>query len=294
MPRESLDEILPAGQSPYFGMFRAGRLGYTIEEVTSHCTMLGIPLRAKDIQSWQDGAFKNQVSQAIFEQRLAENRRKPGSRINPTSKVGQMPVNLPSLRLVSQPSFDTMRLTDLPLLPKGWKGCERRFFPCTADNRPMMQWGWRPGFEPNLMLRADAAAISPVHWVGFNNLYQPMVIFDIDGVGHGKIDEQVIRFGNQFRNQTMTVEDPEKPGSFHLYFHTDRLVPVKHFPHAKLDLMGNAVNAAVYMKNKVWNGIMPTELTPEVWNLLQEYQIARRKNHAIQGPREEKGMGERT
>lgn len=276
MPRESLDEILPAGQSPYFGMFRAGRLGYTIEEITSHCTMLGIPLRAKDIQSWQDGAFKNQVNQAIFEQRLAESRRKPGSRINPTTKVGQMPVNLPSLRLVSQPSFDTVRLTDLPLLPKGWKGCERRFFPCTADNRPMMQWGWRPGFEPNLMLRVDAAAISPVHWVGQNMLYQNFIVMDIDGVGHGVRDEQVIAFGNQFREMTMTLEDPMKQGSFHLYFMTDRLVPVKHFPHAKLDLMGNAVNAAVYFKNKVSNGIPAAELTPQIWDAMQRYQVSRK------------------
>lgn len=276
MPRESLDEILPPGQSPYFGMFRAGRLGYTIEEVTSHCTMLGIPLRAKDIQSWQDGAFKNQVSQAIFEERLAEERRRPGSRLNPTNKVRDMPVNLPTLRLVSQPSFDGMRLTDFPMLPPGWKGCERRFFPCTPDNRPMMQWGWRPGFEPNLMLRADAEAISPVRWVGQNMLYQNFIVMDIDGVGHGTVDEGVIRFGSQFRELTMTLEDPRKPGSFHLYFMTDRLIPVKHFPKAKLDLMGNAVNAAVYFKNKVSNGIPAMELTPSVWDAMQRYQVSRK------------------
>ena len=276
MPRESLDEILPPGQSPYFGMFRAGRLGYTIEEVTSHCTMLGIPLRAKDIQSWQDGAFKNQVRQAIFEERLAEERRRPGSRLNPTNKVRDMPVNLPTLRLASQPSFDGMRLTDFPRLPPGWKGCERRFFPCTPDNRPMMQWGWRPGFEPNLMLRADAEAISPVRWVGQNMLYQNFVVMDIDGVGHGMVDEGVIRFGSQFRELTMTLEDPRKPGSFHLYFMTDRLIPVKHFPKAKLDLMGNAVNAAVYFKNKVSNGIPAMELTPSVWDAMQRYQVSRK------------------
>ena len=276
MPRESLDEILPPGQSPYFGMFRAGRLGYTIEEVTSHCTMLGIPLRAKDIQSWQDGAFKNQVSQAIFEERLAEERRRPGSRLNPTNKVRDMPVNLPTLRLVSQPSFDGMRLTDFPMLPPGWKGCERRFFPCTPDNRPMMQWGWRPGFEPNLMLRADAEAISPVRWVGQNMLYQNFIVMDIDGVGHGTVDEGVIRFVSQFRELTMTLEDPRKPGSFHLYFMTDRLIPVKHFPKAKLDLMGNAVNAAVYFKNKVSNGIPAMELTPSVWDAMQRYQVSRK------------------
>jgi len=277
MPRDSLDVILPAGQSPYFGMFKAGRLGYTIEEVTSHCTMHGIPLRAKDIQSWQDGAFKNQVNQAVFEQRLAEGRRKPGSHINPTNKVVEMPTNLPTLSMAGQPSFDAVRLDDLPLLPKGWRGSERRFFPCTADNRPMIQWGWRPGFEPNLMLRVDAAAISPVHWVGQNMLYQNFIVMDIDGVGHGEVDEGVIRFGTQLRDLTMTLEDPAKPGSFHLYFMTDRLVPVKHFPHAKLDLMGNAVNAAVYFKNKVSNGIPAARLTPQIWDAMQEYQTKRKR-----------------
>lgn len=277
MPRESLDEILPYGQSPYFGMFRAGRLGYTIEEVTTHCTVNGIPLRAKDIQSWQDGAFKNQVSQAIFEQQLADKRRQPGSRLNPTNKVGRIPINnLPSFRMVSQPTFDTLRLDDLPKLPKGWKGCERRFFPCTADNRPMMQWGWKPGFEPNLMLRTDAEALSPVHWVGQNMLYQNFICMDIDGVGHGTTDQAVISFGTQFREMTMTLEDPKKPGSFHLYFMTDRLIPVKHFPKAKLDLMGNAVNAAVYFKNKVSNGIPAAELTPQIWDAMQRYQVSRK------------------
>ena len=278
MPRESLNEILRSGESPYFGMFRAGRLGYSIEEVTEHCTNNGIPLRAKDIQSWQDGAFKNKVSQAIFEQKLTEARTKPGSRINPTNKVGHLPINdLPSPRLVCKPSFDSVRLTDLPKLPAGWRGCERRFFPCTQDNRPMMQWGWRPGFEPNLMLRCDAEALSPVHWVGQNMLYQNFIVMDIDGVGHGLIDEKVIEFGTQLRDLTMTLEDPAKPGSFHLYFMTDRLVPVKHFPHAKLDLMGNAVNAAVYFKNKKSNGIPAARLTPQIWDALQRYQVSRKR-----------------
>jgi hypothetical protein len=238
--------------------------------------MAGIPLRAKDIQSWQDGAFKHQVYQAIFEQQLTESRRTPGSRINPTNKVRSMPVNLPSLRLATQPSFDGMRLEDLPMLPDGWRGCERRFFPCTADNRPMMQWGWKPGFEPNLMLRRDAEAISPVRWVGQNMLYQNFIVMDIDGVGHGTMDQEVIDFGNRFRDMTMTLEDPRKYGSFHLYFMTDRLIPVKHFPYAKLDLMGNAVNAAVYFKNKVSNGMPAAMLTPQIWNALQEYQVSRK------------------
>ena len=278
MPRESLEEILPHGQSPYFGMFRAGRLGYTIEEVTSHCTSHGIPLRAKDIQSWQDGAFKHQVSQAIFEQQLADRRRQPGSRLNPNGHVVRMTdLELPSLRLANQPDFNTKRLEDFPKLPKGWRGCERRFFPCTADNRPMMPWGWKENFEPNLMLRKDAEVLSPVRWVGQNMLYQNFIVMDIDGVGHGTIDEHVIEFGNRFRDMTMVLEDPRKQGSFHVYFMTDRLIPVKHFPHAKLDLMGNAVNAAVYFKNKVSNGIHPIMLTSDIWDAMQEYQTSRKE-----------------
>lgn len=277
MPRKSLDELLRPGESPYFGMFSAGRVGYTIEEVTAHCTAYGIPLRAKDIQAWQDGAFKNQVSQAIFEQRLADKRKKSG--IDPVMPMSStyVPNNLPSMRLAMQPDFDTLRLTDMPLLPTGWQGCERRFFPCTSDNKPMMQWGWRPDFDPGLMLRCDAEALSPVRWVGQNMLYQPFVVMDIDGVGHGTTDQEVIQFGSMFRDLTMTFEDPRKPGSFHLYFVTDRLIPVKHFPHAKLDLMGNAVNAAVYFKNKVPNGKPPAMLTPEVWDAMQRYQVSRKR-----------------
>ena len=276
MPRKSLDELLPPGQSPYFGMFTAGRCGYTIDEVISHCTMNGIPLRDKDIRAWQDGEYKHIVAQSMFEQRLAEARNKPGSRINPVNKVDAVTV-LPTLQFSRQSEFDTMGLEDFPKLPDGWHGCERRFFPCTPDNRPMMQWGWRPGFEPNLMLRCDAEALSPVHWVGMNMLYQTFIVMDIDGVGHGTRDEEVIRFGNGFRDYTMTLEDPRKQGSFHLYFRTDRLIPVKHFPHAKLDLMGNAVNAAVYFKNKVSNGMPVAMLTPDIWDAMQRYQISRRE-----------------
>ena len=273
MPRKSLGDILRPGESPYFGMFNAGRVGYTIEEVTAHCTRMGIPLRAKDIQAWQDGAFKNQVSQAMFEQKLAEKRT---SVLNPVVPMSY-PTNLPSLRLMNQPDFDTLRLEDLPLLPRNWRGCERRFFPCTAQNKPMQRWGWTENFQPALMLRRDAEILSPCHWVGQNMLYQPFVVFDIDGVGHGGLDEEVIRFGSRFRNITMTLEDPRKPGSFHLYFTTDRLVPVKHFPWAKLDLMGNAVNAAVYFKNKISNQIPPAMLSSDIWNAMQAYQQSRKR-----------------
>lgn len=287
MPRPSLDEILPPGQSPYFGMFTAGRNGYTMEEVTNYCTNSGIPLRAKDIQSWQDGAFKNQMNRDLFERKLTDKRKQPGSYLNPGNKVDQGSITtLVNQTVIEQKQeFDSMKLEDFPVFPEGWKGTERRFFPCTQDNRPMCAWGWRPGdaatgkpmFDPDLMIKTDAKVLSPVGWVGQNMLYQPFIVMDIDGVGHGCIDEAVIQFGNLFRNMTLIYEDPAKRGSFHLYFKTNRIIPVKHFPHAKLDLMGNAVNAAVYFKNKKSNGVPMAELTPQIWNAMMQYQIARKE-----------------
>ena len=142
----------------------------------------------------------------------------------------------------------------------------------------MLQWGWKHDFTPNLMTRSDAEVLSPVRWVGQNMLYQTFIVMDIDGVGHGCVDEPVIQFGKLFKDRTLCYEDPKKQGSFHLYFKTDRLVPVRHFPHAKLDLMGNAVNAAVYFKNKKGNGLPMLELNENIWNAMMAYQSKRKEN----------------
>lgn len=280
MPRAELDEILIPGESPYFAMFRAGCLGYTIEECTDYCMVNNIPLRAKDIQNWEDGHFKNQIRDEIFKRKRKELMAKPGYYINPfppSVDMGNVEATASRFNAEVKRKMEDVKFEDLPKLPDGWKGTEHRFFPCTKDNKPMMSWGWRDGFEPNLMLRADAKAISPCGWVGQNMLYQPFIVMDIDGVGHGCVDEKVIQFGMQFKDKTLTCEDPNKVGSFHLYFKTDRLVPVKHFPHAKLDLMGNAVNAAVYFKNKVNNGVPMLELTANIWNVMMEYQKKRKE-----------------
>lgn len=277
MPRKSLAEILPAGQSPYFGMFQAGVNGYTIEECTTHCTAYGIPLRSKDIQAWQDGAFKSQAQQRAFEEQLRESRRRPGSHLNPTNKIGTVlaPTNTYS-SLVSSQQIN-YEFEDLQIYPEDWEPPVKRFFPCTEDNRPMMRWGWTYKTNPNLLSREQASKLSPVGWIGQNMLYQRFIVVDIDGVGHGGIDEEVINFGNQFKNLTLTMEDPNKIGSFHLYFATDRIVPVKHYPWAKLDLMGNAVNAAVYFKNKKPNGQRALRLTKEIWDAIMAYQKSRKE-----------------
>lgn len=250
---DQLMELFAPNQSPYFNMFKAGFRGIPIENVVARLTQIGIPVRSKDIQAWQDGYFKYQMKQD--------------------------PSFTPPVRQITETGvvFEEAKLSDFPMFPQSWQGTERRFFPCTNDNRPMQKWGWSKDFTPQLYDYASAKALSPCGWVGQNMLYQRFIVLDIDGRGHGDDDLQVIQFGEQFKQMTMCMEDPAKLGSFHLYFSTDRLIPVKHFPYAKLDLMGNAVNAAVYLKNKVSNGLPMAQLTEDIWQAVMAYQKGRKE-----------------
>lgn len=264
MPRKELSELFVPGSSPYVSMYTAGRTGYSIEEVVSYCNMVGIPLRQKDVANWESGHFVCQMdSQTKW--------------LNPGGK-GNIISSGPAMVAQGGRIVEDMELSELPTMPDGWKGTEKRFFPCTAENKPMMQWGWKPNFVPQLMCLTDAKVLSPCGWVGQNMLYQPFIVVDIDGAGHGERDQDVIDFGRLFQDDTLVMEDPAKEGSFHLYFKTNRLVPVRHYPHAKIDLMGNAVNAAVYLKNKKGNGVEPMTLTDEVWRLIMNYQKIRKEN----------------
>lgn len=248
------------GGSPYFDMFKCGYYHVPIEDCIAKCQRNGIVLRKKDLRSYDDGVFKNRMKQAI------------GADESVRTSIAEAYVGKP---------FDTMKLEDFPLLPVGWKGTEKRFFPCTQDNKPMQRWGWTKDFTPELYYRPDARALSPCGWVGQNMLYQRFIVMDIDGRGHGSDDLEVIEFGSRFKDTTFTVEDPMKPGSFHLYFETDRLIPVKHFPWAKLDFMGNAVNAAVYFKNKIGNGLPMRKLDDGIWQAMMEYQKERKARQCL-------------
>lgn len=250
-----LSELFYPNSSPYMAMYTAGIKGIPLEIVASYLQKINVAIRQKDIEQWKAGYFKNQMK----ERRCS---------LNPLPNVNDIKMR--------QPSIEEIKFYKFPLYPEEWMGTNQRFFPCTSDNRPMVRWGWKEGFSPELYDKASAKALSPCGWIGQNMLYQKFIVIDIDGVGHGVVDEKTIEFGNRFRNYTLTYEDPKKPGSFHLYFETNRIIPVKHFPWAKIDLMGNAVNAAVYFKNKISNGNDPALLTEDIWNELIAYQTERK------------------
>lgn len=240
--------LFKPNESPYFAMFRCGCMGVQFQDCVDLCTALNIPLREKDAQSWRDGNWNAQTSRR-------------GSIMNPVLKPGYE---------TCIPILDST-LSDFERWPHGWTGTSRRWFPCNEQNMPMQKWGYSPTYKPNLYERAEAQALSPSRWVGQNLYAQPFIVIDIDGVGHGADDQQVIDFGNRYRNLTETWENPSKPGSFHLYFETERQIPISHFPYAKLDLMGNQKNAAVYTKDKVSNGIPRMVLLDSFWSELKEY-----------------------
>lgn len=261
MPSKQLNEIFHAGESPYFAMFSAGQQGYSLQDATNYASSLGIPIRQKDVRSWEDGRFEREMF-------LANKNRN-----------GLNPFNAPTNTSMARRNMDQFpKWEDLSEFPEDWKGTDKRFFPCSEENRPLIKWGWSDSFCPKLLPYTDAKVLSPCKWVGQNMLYQPFIVLDIDGVGHGCVDEAVIQFGNLFKDKTLTYEDPAKLGSFHLYFKTRKLIPVKHFPWAKLDLMGNSVNAAVYFKNKQPNGLPMAELTPEIWRAIDTYQSKRKES----------------
>lgn len=250
--QEILDGLFAPNQSPYFGMFSAGVKGIPIEMVCAKLSQLGVPVREKDVENWKAGMFRHQME---------------------TDEI--WPYEHCVVNTQRCIPFNDLDLDEFPMFPQSWVGTDRRFFPCTQDNRPMQKWGWSRKYIPQLFDIASAKALSPCGWVGQNMLYQRFIVMDIDGVGHGCVDEQVIAWGSQFKNMTLCMEDPAKQGSFHLYFSTDRLIPVKHFPWAKLDLMGNSKNAAVYLKNKRSNGLPMMQLNETVWSSMMAYQKGR-------------------
>lgn len=258
-PEFNWRSLFAPGESPYFAMFRCGCMGVPIEECTTLCSKAGIPLREKDIQAWKDGNWNLQVS-------------RPASVLNPLMKPGYETV---------VPVLDS-ELEDFDKWPNGWSGTSRRWFPCNESNMPMQKWGYSEGFTPTLFEHDVAQSLSPTRWVGQNLYAQPFIVIDIDGVGHGQRDEQVIEFGNRWRDKTETWEDPNKIGSFHLYFATDRRIPISHFPYAKLDLIGNQKNAAVYLKNKQSNGRPRRQLCSSVWADLKSYLKMRREQRETQ------------
>lgn len=255
--------LFAPNESIYSAMFSAGVMGVKLEDCLARLEQIGCPPpREKDIQQWKNGHWHWQIKnqQCI---------------LNPILKPPRNHIQVSSARL-----------TDFDTWPDGWSGTDRRWFPCKEDGMPAQKWGYADDYTPDLYAKAEALALAPTGLVGQNMYAQPFIVIDIDGQGHGHHDQETINFGNLFQGMTEIWTSPDKPGSFHIYLSTPYQIPIAHFGWAKIDLMGNQKNAAVYMKNKVSNGIQRAMLTEDMWKALQDYsnmRKARRDEEIIRG-----------
>ena len=177
-----LEEFWQSG-SPYLACYSMGLSGHDLPEVVSFFNRNGIQLREKDIQNWENGHFKYSIELEMDNRSLAYQ----GGRREHLDKSAEK----------------IIQLSMFPKFPDGWSGCAQRFFPCTSDNRPKCKWGYTPGFIPSLTTKPSAIALSDNGLIGQNMLYQPFVVIDIDGNGHGDFDLEVIAFGNLYRDKTL-------------------------------------------------------------------------------------------
>lgn len=252
MKRQTIDDIFNTSCPTAYKFFLCGTQGHPLNKLQDYLNTHNMTMTLTQKQAYTDGLFKFKL---------------------PTA-----------LSITTHLHYSTTHFHDFYWMPQTWTGTTRRFFACSKNNTPLTRWGYvapdpitnTSFFDPNLLPLTDATCLSPVRWVGQNTYLQPFVVLDVDGVGHGCVDTDTIRFGEQFKNKTLTYEDPTKPGSFHLYFKTNRLIPTQHFPHAKLDLIGNNTNAAVYFKNKVSNHKPMLDLNAYIYNEIQKYQQSRK------------------
>jgi len=245
-------------ESIYFDMYKWGLGQIPLEEIESECRMVGKLIRQKDYDNYYRGYYKSH-------KRDPKNILKIGTQVQDNDKL-------------------LVNLNEWPENPLDFE-IEQRWVPCSSQNKPLIQWG------SGCLERADAEAYPRSVYLAENLRDTHYVVIDCDGDHNdSELDFETVFFLYQFTSMTDTREKPKLiqeyegyeptrctlPASFHLTFRTDRLIPTIHCPWAHIDILGNQRNQLRYLKNKVWNGLEPAELTKEIWCELTDYVLKRR------------------
>lgn len=264
MTKFNWKKLFQPGHSIYTAMFSVGVQGVPRDDVNQRLMEIGVDLRT-GVRPCDDQAYKDGYHEYM------------------RGKGNKCPLYIPLRPKPNALKVMESKLSDFDTLPPNWSGTSRRYFPCKANGSPARKWGYSDDFTPTLYTKEEAIALANPHgYIGQNIYAQPFIVIDIDGNKKGVIDQQVVDFGMQFAGITETWFCPEKQGSFHIYLSTQRIIPIAHFSYAKVDLMGNQRNAAVYMKNKYSNGIPRAELTDEHWEALKQYTELRKQQRDVE------------
>lgn len=245
--------------SIYFWMYTEGLKHTPIEDIQAACLAAGVDIREKDMQNYINGWMRSD--------------RTTGVRPESTIAFAQGK-NYFSQELYEYPENPSMAIGER-------SDC---WVPCNSQNKPLIKWG------QGCMTKENAKAYYGSVYLAENMKDLHKIVVDCDG-DHDGLHLDTIKFLNKYRRITHTLSKPKRlieyegaelldlyqdgldecPASFHLTFMTDRWIPTMHFPKAHIDIVGNRNNSLRYLKNKVWNGLAPLQLTEEIWNDLRSF-----------------------
>lgn len=249
---------IPDG-SIYLWCYTQGLKHVPFEDIEAACAAKGVTIRPKDRQNWVNGYMRSDRTTGV---RPEYNVVFTEGKNYFTQELYQYPVN---------PTLSIGERTDC-------------WVPCNAENKPMIKW------SKGCFTLADAKAIRGCVYLGENMKDKHRIVIDCDG-DHNGLHLDTIRFMSKYMDVTHCLMKPkllreygnvpaemeELPASFHLTFLTDRSIPTQHFPKAHIDIVGNRNNSLRYWKNKIWNGVDPIWLTPEIWEDIKDF-IERKEN----------------
>lgn len=243
---------IPDG-SIYLWMYRQGLKHIPYREIAIALHNAGKVIREKDERNYYAGYFNSDLHNGSFDHKVS--------------------LGYDAIAKAKANAFQQMRYSDYPMHPYADMDYDivNRWVPCNAENKPMIKWG-------KGCLSLDEA----MAWMGCEylaeNLYgTKMIVIDIDGDHDDKVDNGVTERFKELSRTTHTIFKPGKftvtgtPVSYHMTFMVDRVIPTKHFPSARLDIIGNRANSIRYFKNKLYNGLPMRMMDDDIWEYIKDW-----------------------
>ena len=264
-----MDININPNESIYLDMYRWGLRQIPLYDIETECRIACKTIRQKDYENYWRGYYKSA-------------KRDPKNLLKFKNAFGSS--SSPEEKLANELKFFELNPCRLG------EGVEQRWVPCNAANKPMVKW------SKQMYMKDEAAAWPGVVYLAENLYRSKYIVIDCDGDHNENLDLETIFFLYQFSYMTDCREKPKQiqeypgyelsrstlPASFHLTFRTDKIIPTIHATWCHIDILGNQNNQLRYLKNKVWNGKEPALLTHEIWDMIRNYALRKRREEAYE------------
>lgn len=254
------------GDSIYMWMYTQGLKHVPLRTIEYECAATGKEIREKDYRNYWNGYYRSDLYTSGTWANLFKFKKRADT---PSTAFTGKPYS-------GYPIHPYLRLPEV----------ENRYVPCDGSNKPMIRWG------KGCMTQVDATSMLNQVYLAENLAGTKLIVVDCDGDhDKGRLDMDVIDFLWKYSGITHTMSKPKaiadyegyqhtddiRPASFHLTFRVDKVIPTMHFPWCHMDIVGNMHNSLRYFKDKQWNHVPITDMTPEIWDDLRRY-VERRRN----------------